>query len=319
MDNENPTANQPPDKPSDTVAESQVIEPVDSTETTQSDTDSELRAVERKITGYEKSTLRWTRIVVLANVLTCFFVGLQWYEMKSGSVDTHTLAEAAKRQADKMSDVSGAADKIQQAAQNMVTQDQRIADNAKAASDASKTALDATIAESRMDQRAFVNFAKVMQDSPVLIPDKNEVQEWEFWPRMGNSGNTPTRNAHSHMSFVYLPTTIPDGFKYVDYAAPSPNTPFFLGPKEEGVTGPVAQIPISILQGVRDKTTHLYFWGWLTYHDIFPKTPLHISMFCMELADARGAFIGGSRYQFNYSLCPRHNCVVLPTKTGHLS
>lgn len=61
----------------------------------------------------------------------------QWREIHSGSSDTHTLAVAADTQAKKMADMSTAADKIRQAAENMVAQEQRIADNSKAANDAS--------------------------------------------------------------------------------------------------------------------------------------------------------------------------------------
>lgn len=52
-------------------------------------------------------------------------------EIKKGGTDTHDLAVAAKTQSDKMSNMADAADKIRQAAQDMVTQDQRIADNAQ--------------------------------------------------------------------------------------------------------------------------------------------------------------------------------------------
>ena len=85
---------------------------------------------------------------------------LQWHEIKSGGQDTHDLAIAAGKQAAKMKDMSDAADKIRQAAEGMVAQEQRIADNAekslKASNNQSKTALDASIAASRQDQRAWL-------------------------------------------------------------------------------------------------------------------------------------------------------------------
>ena len=89
---------------------------------------------------------------------------------------------------------------------------------------------------------------------------------------------------------------------------PIPSSPFALGPKEQDATGPRLTIPVSVLQGVEDKTTHLYFWGWLIYQDVFPNTPVHISMFCMELTDVRGSLVAGTTYQFNWSLCSHHNC-----------
>src|SRR5579862_918095 len=115
-------------------------------------TAEQLTVVEKQMTGFEQATLRWAKIAVLLSGLAAFFVCAQWYEMHAGAGDTHTLAEQAKKQAEKMSSMSEAAEKIRQAAESMVIQDQRIADNAKSTLDASnkqsKAALDATIAAS---------------------------------------------------------------------------------------------------------------------------------------------------------------------------
>lgn len=78
----------------------------------------------------------------------------------AGGSDTHDLAVAAKSQAEKMKDMSEAAEKIRQAADGMVTQEERIANNAKTALEASskqsKVALDATIESARQDRRPWV-------------------------------------------------------------------------------------------------------------------------------------------------------------------
>lgn len=112
----------------------------------------------------ESSTDRAARITATATVWIAAFtvamalVGLgTLYEIVEGGADTHDLAVQAKRQADKMKDMSDAADKIREAAQGMVAQEQRIADNAKNALDASnrnsKAALDATLAEMHSQTR----------------------------------------------------------------------------------------------------------------------------------------------------------------------
>ena len=49
---------------------------------------------------FEKSTIKWARVAVLMSGVAAFFVCLQWYEMHSGSVDTHDLATAAVKQAE---------------------------------------------------------------------------------------------------------------------------------------------------------------------------------------------------------------------------
>jgi hypothetical protein len=151
----------------------------------------ELQDVKKQLTGYERSTLKWTRVVVVINVLTCLFVGLQWHEMKSGSNDTHTLAEAAKKQADKMSDVSSAADKIRESAAKMVIQDQRIADNAEnslAASNRQSTAaLDATIENARRDQRPYLIVDVPVFNQPSITADHEITANINF----RNIGRTP--------------------------------------------------------------------------------------------------------------------------------
>ena len=54
----------------------------------------------------------------------------QLTEIKNSSTDTHDLAIAAGKEAEKMETMSGAANKIKEAAQGMVTQEQRLADSA---------------------------------------------------------------------------------------------------------------------------------------------------------------------------------------------
>jgi len=52
------------------------------------------------MSGFERSTLRLSVIGLAVTILTGIFIALQWREMHSGSVDTHTLAEAAKATAE---------------------------------------------------------------------------------------------------------------------------------------------------------------------------------------------------------------------------
>jgi hypothetical protein len=99
-------------------------------------------------------------LIVLLTAVIAGTSYLQWHEIHAGGQDTHDLAVAAKDQAGKMKNMSDAADKIRQAAEGMVTQDQRIADNAQKSLDASnrhsKAALDATINQFRDEQRPWL-------------------------------------------------------------------------------------------------------------------------------------------------------------------
>jgi hypothetical protein len=146
-------------------------------------TAKQLQEVEKQMSSFERATLKWAKAAVIMSGIAALFVCAQWYEMHAGGADTHDLAMAAKTQADKMKDMSDAADKIRQAADGMVAQDRRIADNAQKALEASnkqsKAALDASIAASRSDQKAYVTIGR---------PDGNVADI--LWPQddKGNAG-----------------------------------------------------------------------------------------------------------------------------------
>jgi hypothetical protein len=71
----------------------------------------DLAETEKKMSGFEKSTLRWTRASFIVILFTGLFIALQWLEMRSGGKDTHDLAVAAGKQADATRDLATAAGK----------------------------------------------------------------------------------------------------------------------------------------------------------------------------------------------------------------
>jgi hypothetical protein len=123
---------------------------------------------------------------------------------------------------------------------------------------------------------------------------------------MQNSGVTPTMQMVTTLNFYSCDTPLPDNFEYRDYGSPLPT---LLGPKEKTLAAPFYISP-EVIQGVRDRKKHLYFYGWTTYHDIFKDTPLHITEFCFELEFLEAdPYTGkGNNYSF-YRSCPRHNCI----------
>lgn len=156
-------------------------------------------------------------------------------------------------------------------------------------------------------QRAFINVGQSLQENAVIVPGQKEINNWEFRPRFTNSGATPTRNAHNHGNFLPWGGPLPEHFPFPDIGQPGPDTPFILGPKED-VTGALLEVPIGTIKAVQDKTEHLYFYGWITYEDIFPKTSKHISMFCIELTDVRGELKTNTPHAMAWAVCPIHNC-----------
>jgi hypothetical protein len=147
-------------------------------------------------------------LIVLLTAVIAGTSYLQWHEIRSGGQDTHDLAVAAGKQAEKMRDMSDAADKIRQAADNMVTQDQRIADNAQHALEASnrqsRAVLDETIAASRLDQRAWVAPLNI-SSTPKLEPGKDFIVQIIY----KNTGKTPAK--HSITRYWWEP--VPKGAK----------------------------------------------------------------------------------------------------------
>jgi hypothetical protein len=87
---------------------------------------------------------------VIASLLQWRTMSGQLREMKSSGVDTHVLAEAAKKQAEKAETISGS---IQKAVGQMATTNLR-----------SKQVLDATIAASQLDQRAWVGVVDIITE-----------------------------------------------------------------------------------------------------------------------------------------------------------
>jgi hypothetical protein len=63
-------------------------------------TEADLEQVKKQMSGFERSTLGWTRASFIVILATGIFIALQWHEMHSGGQDTHDLAVAAGKQAD---------------------------------------------------------------------------------------------------------------------------------------------------------------------------------------------------------------------------
>jgi len=66
----------------------------------------QLAKVEKEMSSFERSTLRWAKTAVLMSGTAALFVCLQWWEMHTGSTDTHNLAVASGKEADRMKDFS---------------------------------------------------------------------------------------------------------------------------------------------------------------------------------------------------------------------
>jgi len=103
-------------EPISAVAAQPVIEPVSalpaqpvteptSALPTQQATEKPFAKDQGEMNAFERSTLLWDKATFGILLVTCFFISLQWCEMRSGSQDTHDLAVAAGKEADRTKDV----------------------------------------------------------------------------------------------------------------------------------------------------------------------------------------------------------------------
>jgi hypothetical protein len=178
-----------------------------------------------------------------------------------------------------MTDMSSAADKIRQAAEDMVLQDQRIADNAQKATDASnaqsRAALDASIAASRSDQRAWI-VLRGIEGIPILD------QPWPLKVYFANSGKTPAKHVRvdCHVTPAKIESEI-DFSKVGAHARPTmiaPNDPTTYCPLNPLT---IAKVNQDVLDFFSNKKAILFAYGSVTYEDIFGKE--HWLTFCRSM------------------------------------
>ncbi len=264
----------------------EIPKPSDVAEVSQPATAQQLQKVEKQMSGFETATLRWARLAVAMSGVAALFVCLQWYEMHSGGTDTHDLAISAGKQADKMKDMSDAADKIRQAAEGMVGQEQRIADNAQTSLEASnrqsKAALDTSIENARLDQRAWVTVEGFKATT-------FGVGQQFLVPRVfKNNGRTPAVHVRVRTALLPVKPNTPEDWSVV-YKAP-PKTTEVLGPQEEldstmtGTKDSPQGLSDTGFQDIKEGRTIVFDYGVLVYCDVFGHQ--HWTKFCNHFLPA---------------------------------
>lgn len=93
---------------------------------------------------------KWTDVaIVTLTIGIVFFAMMQWLEMRGAGKQTDQLMEYARKQSDAADRMASAAGNVRTATENAVTVAKSIADDAR-------RSLNASIAASRLDQRAWV-------------------------------------------------------------------------------------------------------------------------------------------------------------------
>ena len=165
-----------------------------------------------------------------------------------------------------------------------------------------------------VSQRAFVF---IPGDYDVISGSlaKTKEKSWLFSFKMKNSGNTPATingdyvNSNGSYNATYEP--LPSNFEFPDNpgGGPFPNTitkvaRTVIAPHEEwGLSG--LTIQDSVFERVNKGEAHVYFWGWVSYSDVFGCP--HRTEFAREVVSAQKTTSGGRAF-FMGNL-PEHNCI----------
>lgn len=230
------------------------------------------------------SSTDWLIVILTAVIAGTSY--LQWREIRSGSTDTHLLAQAADTQAKKMGNMSDAADKIRDAAQGMVTQEQRLADNAKQSLDAnnkqSGAVLGQTISASRLDQRAWIGI------ETSVVAQFDETKPLKISLTYFNSGKSPARKVRSSGGYRLTRDSI-------DGPLPEDVRNLVLALKPATAIPPQGRYMVTVpnddsknplrneFAALKSRIAHVYFFGEIQYEDISGST--HTTTFCTYLSD----------------------------------
>jgi hypothetical protein len=156
-------------------------------------------------------------------------------------------------------------------------------------------------------QRAFVSFG-----GPIFVKDiqGRKLKGINVYYAMSNSGTTPVSAAILEWNMSIGPTSPQKGVDF-DTLSQNERVPLVLGPKAGFQMKPV-YLSIEDLEMVAENKKHLFFWGWITYRDIFTDTPERLSEFCTDIASATWTRPNHTDPTIDFKTdsppCPIHNC-----------
>jgi hypothetical protein len=123
-----------------------------------------------------------------------------------------------------------------------------------------------------------------------------------------NSGATPARNVKSHVGWEHWQTDIPSIFSFPGQGGGvGPGT--YVAPNAD-LPSAVIDIDVAIIEAARVGQIRIFLWGAITYEDVFPGAPQHLTRFCWEI-QVRGdsAYAANARLEISTTTHVRHNCM----------
>jgi len=180
--------------------------------------------------------------------------------------------------------------------------------NSKAAN-AAKDAADVAKLSLESAQRAYIHFSPHVTPMQTIAhigqsSEKIGVCCWQFEVPITNEGETPPRDVQGHVQAIYSPTELSANYPFKDFEK---GDLIVIGVKD--TTTIVTSL---VTSGEALKTYQLqgfiYLFGWVTYHDVFPNTPLHRTKFCFKVFFADDPTRPEKIPATHYFLTPFHNC-----------
>jgi len=146
-------------------------------------------------------------------------------------------------------------------------------------------------------------------------------EQWVFEENFVNDGTTPAIDVSNIFNLEEIPNGLTEerfigNLKDVAKARKNIGT---IGPKGQHTIGPLFKTEDFVLSGntmdfknverlkAFKQTRDIYAWGWVTYRDIFPDTPIHLTEFCQHLA---GISLNPQDKTISvyFNNCSEHNC-----------
>jgi hypothetical protein len=132
----------------------------------------------------------------------------------------------------------------------------------------------------RENQRAFLNMAGVTPGVTMLGPDNTKRMGQEALVTWANTGTTPARNVIGNTTEQLWQTDLPQGFGFPDLN-PHGREPIAIGPR--GYTQVSVLVPVNDIYSAGRPGSHIFFWGWAVYDDVFAGDPPRLTEFCEEM------------------------------------
>ena len=171
-------------------------------------------------------------------------------------------------------------------------------------------------------QRSFVVFVNIVGQHSFLIEKSGKTPFVFMSAELINTGTTPAIGVAQFIDTRRLYSEPSDEV----FESGTPTESHVIGPKAVVDLGNIVKPQTFLFGGdiVRPTQELLrnpppvihpldkpYVWGWLSYHDVFPSTKLHITEFCQELATVHTRIEdpkGNGNLLLGFVYCKHHNC-----------